>query len=219
MDNKIHAIPTPATHPILSKKINTLFNILTEKSREQKTLSKSVTVPQPTEPIPSASSSSIVPAGETNKRPLILDRNVKINTTYTSNIPITNLTADDLKRIFVPIPCTGEHRWLMVTLKQDFSHIWFPSWKKFLSLKRIRSALAYAEKTDKTVQISPANVKPDVYCASKQPNKIFVGPYEVNGQMDLALFVRYENKMMLLKNYEILTGNIDPNKTTGNKNT
>lgn len=125
----------------------------------------------------------------------------------------SNLTLENLQNInesqlqlLLPIPLSQDQRWLMMTLGTDFTHIWLPQWRKFLSYKRIRSALMYAAQTRKTIELSPPDCHPSVFATSVRSNQIFVGPYHMNEPQKLALFYRHaDGRMLLSENYAKLS--------------
>lgn len=117
-----------------------------------------------------------------------------------SNIPIKP-AIESLQKISLPIPVSEKQRWFMLELGNDFTHIWFPSWRKFLGAKRMQSTLAYAAHTNKTIELSPNDKHPKVFATAVRNNTIFVGPYNCSELQDLCLFIRYNNRMYLTQNY------------------
>lgn len=135
--------------------------------------------------------------------------------TFRSNISMKTLPEDVVNLIFLRIPIYEDQRWLMLSLEDDFTHIWFQTWRKFLSLRRILNALEYARKVDKTIEISPANFQPLVFVTSQYHHQIFIGPYKLDESKNIALFHRHENHMLLVENYIKQYGAVYEKRTTG----
>lgn len=123
----------------------------------------------------------------------------------TSNICIRQLDVADIDNIHVPIPVVGCHRWLMLSLANDFSHIFVPSWKQFISHKKILCAIDHAKKTQKTVRMGPTSLKPQVYVPHDSQMKIFFGPMQKNETFDLQLLQQTDGKMLLREDYQRIT--------------
>lgn len=167
LNNRVVAIPTPDTNPLLASKISNLFDSMVQLSSKTEA-----------EPMKVSSSS--------------------IN----SNICIRSLDEVDIDKIHVPIPVIGCHRWLMLSLYNDFSHIFVPPWKHFLTYDQIQSATAHAKKTQKTVRMGPANLTLHVYVPHNSDMKIFFGPLKKNETLSLQLLQNFDGKMMLREDYQ-----------------
>lgn len=128
--------------------------------------------------------------------------NISVRQGHITNVPL-------------PIPVAPNQRWLMMSLGVDFTHIWFPSWRKFLSMKRIRSCLQEARTNKKTIKISTGQTAPHVYVTHSCLNEIFVGPYGMDQEQDLALFVRHYKRILLSENYAKQKGLVFSPKTIG----
>lgn len=133
---------------------------------------------------------------------------------FRSNIEMKSCPEAMANKLLLHIPCTGNQRWLMLTVENDFTHIWFQDWRKFLSKKRITSSLEDAKVTNKVFDISRPHVHPQVYVTPQYSNEIFIGPYECDSK-NIALFQRHENRMMLVENYMKHTGIIYEKRTKG----
>lgn len=120
----------------------------------------------------------------------------------TSNICIRQLDVYDIDNIQVPIPVVGSHRWLMLSLAADFSHIYVPNWKQFISYEKIISAMDQAKKSLRTVRWGPPNLKPQVYVPHNSDMKIFFGPLLKNESLELQLLQHYDGKMILREDYQ-----------------
>lgn len=198
----VKAKPTAETHPQLTAKITKVFNLLTSRRKGSGgggggSVGGS---PRPATvvPLPTTTGAAVAATADGKSQPATVSA-FKLKTT---NIPITSLKALDLRSIFVPIPVVGAHRWFMLTLGNDFSHIYIPSWKNFLSFIKISNALAFAKRSGKTVKMcGPDGVGPDVYAAHNEGDKIFFGPYKVDDVMNLALYQMFRGKMLLVEQY------------------
>ncbi len=122
--------------------------------------------------------------------------------TITSNICIHQLDDADIDNISVPIPVVGCHRWLMLSLASDFSHIYIPAWKQFISYNKIMSAMEHAKKAQKTVRWGPIHLKSQVYVPHNSDMKIYFGPMQKNESLDLQLLQQCEGKMLLREEYQ-----------------
>lgn len=132
-------------------------------------------------------------------------KNRSKESTITSNICIRQLDVADVDNIHVPIPVVGCHRWLMLSLANDFSHIFVPAWKQFISHKKILAAIEHAKKTRKTVRMGPTSLKPQVYVPHDSDKKIFFGPMQKNETIDLQLLQQTDGKMLLREDYQRIT--------------
>lgn len=187
INDSLHASPSAEENPGLTKKIDDLHKLLIQ--REKQTTAQTETPVVGGEPEAVARPTDVV--------------------TVRSNLTLENLQnmSESQLQLLLPIPLSQDQRWLMMTLGNDFTHIWLPQWRKFLSYKRIRSALIYAAKTRKTIELSPPGCHPSVFVTSVRRNQIFVGPYHMNEPQKLALFYRQNaGKMLLSENYSKLPG-------------
>lgn len=134
-----------------------------------------------------------------------LTKNRSMDSAIRSNICIRRLDLADMDNIHVPIPTTpviGCHRWLMLSLVNDFSHIFVPAWKQFISYKRILFAIDHAKRSQKTIRMGPLNLKPQVYVPHNCDMKIFFGPMQKNETLNLQLLQQFEGKMVLREDYQ-----------------
>lgn len=132
-----------------------------------------------------------------------------INTKYSRNIdpsfvPRCNIAMTPDRNIasFLPVlPEVGEHKWFMLTLGQDFTHIYIRSWNSFLSHDKIKSAIVMAQRFGKTVKISAPNIIPDVFAAPNEPGKVFFGPYAKDANLEMGLYYSVNNKILPTEEY------------------
>lgn len=166
----VNAIPSAEENPHLTQKINNLHQLLVRRDRRS-ILNAAANNPTP----PSAPTAPLTRTVQTRS-------NLTLDT-------LSNMNGSQLQ-LLLPIPLSKDQRWLMVTLGTDFTHIWLPQWRNFLSVKRIRSALAYAAQTQKTIQLSSPNSHPSVFVTGVRHNQIFIGPYQINESQQLTLYFR-----------------------------
>lgn len=132
-----------------------------------------------------------------------------------SNICIRQLDEADIDNINLPIPVVGSHRWLMLSLGNDFTHIFVPEWKQFISHKKILAAIDHAKKSQKTVRLGPITLKPQIYVPHNSNMKLFFGPMQKNETLELQLLQQTDGKMLLREDYQRLTKQQPRSLTTG----
>lgn len=132
-----------------------------------------------------------------------------------TNILIDDANVTDPKSVFVPIPIVGDHRWLMLTIANDFSNIYIHPWKSFLKYDKIVNALRVAKLSNKTVKITSnvTDANPYVYATPTKDDKIFIGPYKNNETARIVLWQLLKGKFLLREDYE-RTMNIKRDKCT-----
>lgn len=252
--------PTPETHPILSNKIQNLFELLTQRNAARQNAKRLAEIEQADMDLQSFASSddnslsSDVSSGAVRMN---LSQNISIandksaktatgtvdkaNCTDSTDEKVSNATSRKNAKIKLliqrkitnipidvdvsknmnipqlPIPNLSGQLWLMLQIADDFTHIWFPGRKKFLSAKLIQLSLNVAAEKGKTVLITQFSFHPQVYATPVEHDKIFIGPYARKNDMNLALFRRVEGKMMLLENFEKQKKSKLKDRSTGNK--
>lgn len=243
-DDKVYgAKPTPDKNPLLSRKINMLYNLLTKQSSlklNQQRLTepptkapqdvenntsisnKTQTESQSTTKSSSSLSSSSSSSSETNKitncddqslnDPLKCGEHIDSNDIDNGNDnndrhtdDINEMQDDETAPFFenvamrlrLPIPITMKQRLLMLDVGDDFSHIWFPMWRKFLSMKRIHNSFVVSKRIGKALEMSQEHNNPKVFVSHEHQNCIFIGPYGNNDTQKICLFVKHNDHMML----------------------
>lgn len=253
--------PTPETHPILSNKIQNLFELLTQRTAARQNAKRLAEIEQADMDLQSFASSdenslsSDVASGQSPSARMDLSQNISIANGKAAratadtvakadrsdstddkvqngrknskvklliqrkitNIPINVDVSKNMNIPQLPIPNLSGQLWLMLQIAEDFTHIWFPGRKKFLSAKLIQLSLNVAAEKGKTVLITQFSFHPQVYATPVEHNKIFIGPYARKTDMNLALFRRVEGKMMLLENFEKQEKTKLTDRSTGNK--
>lgn len=222
MDDELRVKPTPDQNPLLGRKINTLYKLLTsreiQKSRltvrsvVQKAISESETNNEKVEPDSPSNGSNVELQNTT-------DNSVEANKTpEKSEQPTKPYFENASMRLSLPIPVDSSQRLLMINVGDDFTHLWFPTWHKFLSAKRIQQSFLLSKKLDKAIEMSQHDNHPKVFVSNSHDNCIFIGPYGNTDRQNLALFVRHENHMELSELYYKRIGESYTRKTKGNQN-
>lgn len=214
MDDELRAKPTPDQNPLLGRKINTLYQLLTTRQMQktqqiqitQQTVNNSEATVSP-EP----ANDLLVPTTERTEPNPIDDSNKKDSPKSDSKLYFENSSM----RLYLPIPVEPKQRLLMINVGDDFTHVWFPTWHKFLSAKRIHNSFILAKKMDKAIEMSQSINDPKVFVSNSHDNCIFIGPYGSNDRQNLALFVKHNNHMLLSELYYRKHGRTYTRKTKG----
>lgn len=112
----------------------------------------------------------------------------------------------------LPIAIEPTQRMLMLALGDDFTHIWFQMYRKFISRRNIIQCLKRSI-TDKTpIEVSTS---PIVYVTHTHDRCIFIGPYGIEDKQNVLLCVHQNNRMIPAKVYEQKCPNPDRLKTKG----
>lgn len=172
--NGVIARPTPQTHPILSAKINNLFNFLHNRNK-----------------------------AETDQAMEELT-NTKFNSkTYKTNIKICSTeNMPSIRSLFLPIPEVPDQRWFMLQIENDFSDIFIPNWNDYLSYDKVTYALALAKEHSKTVRVTMNDKFPEIYATSRRSNCIFFGPYGMRDNVDYILCQNVDGEIVDRESYE-----------------
>lgn len=225
MDDELLAKPTPDKNPVLSRKINTLFHLLvkTEKNPQDKSAGDSVLgvdanslsltndhFLKPPTSVPDEETLTNISSqiAQTNADNFLIE-NPK---TY-STMPKTSTNSSVF--LSLPIQVDSSERLLMLNLGDDFTHIWFPNCRKFLSMKKIKTALAATKQSKRPIELNQNSNIPKVFVCHTHDNNIFIGPYKKTDKQNLALFVREDNHMVLADVYHKKTGSKYTKKSKG----
>lgn len=187
----MHVNPRPEDNVSLTRKIEMLHQLMIGKARIETAASS-----------PASSPAQSTPIAEVTPPPIAAKLQAKPTVA-----PIPSNMDEQQLQMLLPIPLAQNQRWLMMSLGDDFTHIWMSPWQKFISLKRIRAALQHAKQANKTIELSPPNCHPSVFVTAVRQNEIFVGPYQVDEAQKLALFYQMDDqKMYLSENYAKMPG-------------
>lgn len=221
MDDELRAKPTPDQNPFLGRKINMLYQLLTnqtspksnsDNAAAKKTNSETEIDTFPTCTLPNLSELN----GSDVEQQQCKFAKDSSGTRNTSNMNDDKLFFENISmRLSLPIPVNSSQRLLMINVGDDFTHLWFPTWHKFLSLKRIQSSLHLSKELGKAIEMSQSNNNPKVFVTSSHENVIFIGPYGSNDRQNVFLFVKYDNHIMLSEKYYKEFGCTFTRKTKG----
>lgn len=168
------ARPTPESHPILSAKINNLFNLL--HTRKQ-----------------SETEQAVGEFTETKSESKVYKTNIKICST--ENMP-------SIRSLFLPIPEVAHQRWFMLQIENDFSDIFIPNWNDYLSYDKVSYALDLAKQHSKTVRVTMNDKFPEIYATPRRSNCIFFGPYGMRDNIDYMLCQNIDGEIIDRESYE-----------------
>lgn len=229
MDDELRAKPTPDQNPFLGRKINMLYQLLTNqmspKTNSQISIenaaSKANVEDSECEII---SSSPPLNGSNAEQQSAFADDECSSSSSTTTNTPATKkLDRNDDKlffentsmRLCLPIPVDSTERLLMLNVGDDFTHIWFKSWNKFLSMKRIKSSLALSKQLGKAIEMSQSVNPPKVFVSSTHDNFIFIGPYGSTDRQNVVLFVKHDSHITTSEKYYEEFGEMYTRKTKG----
>lgn len=209
MDDELIARPTPEKNPLLSKKINTLFHLLTnppkvpiENKNNEDTSRNTESANDDsasTEKLDSQPDLSLIDDSPLKFSDLECNDIVKKVAAATQSHRNQSFFENVSMRLLLPIPIERSQRLLRMHIGDDFTHMWFPTWRKFLSLKQIQNTLTMAKASGKAIEMSQSVNRPKVFVSHLHDNQVFMGPYEATDvQQNVSLFVRNEEGGMEL---------------------
>lgn len=229
MDDELRAKPTPDQNPLLGRKINALYQLLTTREIQRPSNASVANVETNTTPerkLYTEKPNASIPSLDLDSPPTIATSQNRINNTDGVNEtpqrdankkPAKPFFENASMRLSLPIPVDSSQRLLMINVGDDFTHVWFPTWHKFLSTKRIQSTFALSKKMDKAIELSQSDNQPKVFVSNSHDNCIFIGPYGNRDRQNLALFVKHESHMWLSQVYHKKFGITFTKKTKGMK--
>lgn len=202
LDHDLEARPTPLSHPKVAPKINQYFEAFAATNQKRKP-----EIPKPPQEPTQQKESQMPTASEPPK--------------FKSNVKLMETKIKDFKNIAIPnVPET--RRWFMLTIVNDFSDIYIPSWKSCLTYGRIMQAIQLANRYRKTVKLTSIVLKntqddvlPQIYAAPGQGDCIFLGPYSYTQNIDLMLCQNVDGKMYTREEYERNNHIVRTEQTTG----
>ncbi|XP_064537942.1 uncharacterized protein ocm [Drosophila montana] len=121
-----------------------------------------------------------------------------------SNIEFRKVVQTDVTELQMPEMYTHDHRWLVLNLYDDFSHIFVPAFKDMISLDRIHNVVRVAHDTEKIVKLQFFQDAPyDAFVTPSSRRKIYFGPLRLDMQPPvLVLLQSVDGKMMLREVYQ-----------------
>lgn len=239
MDDELIAKPTPEKNPLLSKKINTLFHLLTHPPKESTDNLDAIAIDKSIEETSKNTElgKEKNPASAENLDLTQSDLSLIDNSpskfsdfecndigkkvpTGTQSHRSVNYFENASMRLSLPIPIERTQRLLRMHIGDDFSHMWFPTWRKFLSLKQIQNTLTMAKASGKAIEMSQSVNRPKVFVTHLHDYQVFMGPYEsTDVQQNVSLFIRNEvGRMELAEDYHKKHGQKYTKKTKGMQN-
>ncbi|KAH8405135.1 hypothetical protein KR222_004571, partial [Zaprionus bogoriensis] len=222
--------PTPQTHPILTKKINVLCTLMM-KQRERESSRRSETSSSVSStsvaPVPSAvqaptltpalagSVPALAPALAPAAAPIPAVAPAPLPTVapaqskdaclnIRSNIEFRKVYQSDVGELQIPELNKFDHRWVVLNLFDDFSHIFVPAFRDMISLDRIHNVVRVAHESNKVVKLQFFQDAPyDAFVTPSSRRKIYFGPLRLDMQPPvLVLLQSVDGKMMLREVYQ-----------------
>ncbi|KAI8122490.1 hypothetical protein CVS40_6619 [Lucilia cuprina] len=122
-----------------------------------------------------------------------------------SNIEFRSVTQSDLNEIFLPELHKLDHKWLVLDLHNDFSHIFVPDFRDLVSLDRIQKVINFARQKSKIVKLQFFQNAPfDAFVTPKSGRKIYFGPLTMDMKSPtLILLQSVDGQMMLRELYQL----------------
>lgn len=224
--------PTPQTHPILTKKINVLCTLMVkqrmrEVNRKAALSEMSSTVTSPTAagllaPVPAAavaetpaldttlasipppSTAAPVPAAPIPAAGGTTTQSKDTCLNIRSNIEFRKVFQTDVGELQIPELHDYDHRWVVLNLFDDFSHIFVPAFRDMISLDRIHNVVRVAHESNKVVRVQFFQDAPyDAFVTPSSRRKIYFGPLRLDMQPPvLVLLQSVDGKMMLREVYQ-----------------
>ncbi|EDW00619.1 GH20976 [Drosophila grimshawi] len=226
MEDNTCTKPTPQSHPFLTKKINILCTLMVKQKIKEKRPQVESVDKSPSEDAPAAAAAaagSPVTATATATavstapsalgaattilaaKPAAAGEQVKqtpIN--ICSNVEIRKVIQLDVPEMQIPELQPHDHRWLVLNLYDDFSHIFVPAFRDMISLDRIHNVMHVAQDTRKVVKLQFFQDAPyDAFVTPLSKRKIYFGPLRLDMQPPvLVLLQSVDGKMMLREVYQ-----------------
>ncbi|XP_073812924.1 over compensating males [Musca autumnalis] len=122
-----------------------------------------------------------------------------------TNIEFRKVTPQDVNEIYLPHVYKENHKWLVLDLHNDFSHIFVPDFRDLVSLDRIQKVINFAKQKKKIVKLQFFQNAPfDAFVTPKSGRKIYFGPLNMNTMPPtLILLQSVDGQMMLRELYQL----------------
>uniref|UniRef100_A0A1B0G7F8 MGA conserved domain-containing protein n=1 Tax=Glossina morsitans morsitans TaxID=37546 RepID=A0A1B0G7F8_GLOMM len=231
--------PNPQNRPALTKKINILCCLLLrQRIREEKLkmfkrdTSKARKNFSNIDKSPSSSITRLNEQTDNRKRklnssfacisdasnPTSLGKIGNDTSKMKSNIKIRKITPNDVHDLHLPQIHKQNHKWLVLDLRNDFSHIFVPDFRELLSLDRIQKVVAFAKQKQKIIKMQFfLNAHFDVFITPNSGRKIYVGPFDIGVKEPLLILLQsVDGQMMMRELYQEKHNihNVDNESTT-----
>lgn len=133
--------------------------------------------------------------------PTKMDSYAKMST----NIEFRKVTPQDINEIHLPEIHKRNHKWLVLDLHNDFSHIFVPDFRDLVSLDRIQKVINFAKQKNKIVKLQFFQNAPfDAFVTPKSGRKIYFGPLNLEMKPPtLILLQSVDGQMMLRELYQM----------------
>ncbi|KAH8297218.1 hypothetical protein KR044_007454 [Drosophila immigrans] len=215
--------PTPQSHPILTKKINVLCSLMVkQKIREQhkqlelaKASKEATNLPQSsnaTTPPQDIAVSTPTPPSTALPAAILPTPSPRSSTTHSkdagliirSNIEFRKVHQGDVSALQIPERHAKDHRWLVLNLYDDFSHIFVPAFRDMISLDRIYQVVRVSHESQKVIKLQFFKDAPyDAFVTPASKRKIYFGPLPLDKEPPvLVLLQSVDGKMMLREVYQ-----------------
>ncbi|XP_016974753.1 uncharacterized protein LOC108041357 [Drosophila rhopaloa] len=121
-----------------------------------------------------------------------------------SNIEFRKVNHCDVDELQIPELHKTDHRWVVLDIFDDFSHIFVPAFGDMISLTRIHKVMKVAEDTQKVVKLQFfPNAPYDAFVTPSSKKKIYFGPLSLDMPPPvLVLLQSVDRKMMLREVYQ-----------------
>ncbi|XP_075169695.1 over compensating males [Haematobia irritans] len=126
-------------------------------------------------------------------------------TKMNTNIEFRKVTPNDIDEIHLPEIHQYNHKWLVLDLHNDFSHIFVPEFRDLVSLDRIQKVITFAKQKHKVVKLQFFQNAPfDAFVTPKSGRKLYFGPLNMDTKAPtLILLQSVDGQMMLRELYQI----------------
>ncbi|KAH8384724.1 hypothetical protein KR093_006203 [Drosophila rubida] len=207
--------PTPQSHPILTKKINVLCSLMVkQKIREQhkqleqaqaaKEAKEGAAPPTVNAAKPAQEAASTKPAASAPPAKSTASQSKDAGLIIRSNIEFRKVQQSDVAALQIPEQHPKNHRWLVLNLYDDFSHIFVPAFRDMISLDRIYQVVRVAHDSQKVIKLQFFKDAPyDAFVTPASKRKIYFGPLPLDKEPPvLVLLQSVDGKMMLREVYQ-----------------
>jgi len=121
-----------------------------------------------------------------------------------SNIEFRKVNQADVRTLQIPEIPEQDHRWVVLNLFDDFSHIFVPAFRDMISLDRIYQVVRAAHESKKIIKLQFFKDAPyDAFVTPSSKRKIYFGPLPLDKEAPvLVLLQSVDGKMMLREVYQ-----------------
>ncbi|XP_067628833.1 serine-rich adhesin for platelets [Eurosta solidaginis] len=153
------------------------------------------------------STTSNVDKSKSSSTASLLQELVENNSLYTqmkTNIAFRKVNPADIEELHGLDVKAEPHRWLVLDLCKDFSHIYVPDFQELVSLDRIQKVMAFSRQKQKIVKLQFfQNAAYDAFVTPVSESKLYFGPLKLNlPPPSLILLQSVDGKMMLREVYQ-----------------